>query len=184
MLSEDHTSVPKFLNKDRSGFGGGFKILQEQRIKKLERKIRHDDVEDGEDSEDMVKNEISRDEIIQHLKLSSNQAAAIGNIGSGSQSQLSKDLMDILEKELEKLKRTEENIKVRKFISMKGDRSVLDETEEDRQKAKDQAIEEEMKADGNYVIKANQKKIQLLRHKIGQLDSIKNLPFEELEQVR
>ena len=34
--------------------------------------------------------------------------------------------------ELEKLKRTEENLKVRKHIAIKGDRSILEETEEDR----------------------------------------------------
>jgi hypothetical protein len=57
------------------------------------------------------------------------------------------------------LKRTEENIKVRKHIAIKGDRSILDETEDDRQKAKNKAIEEEMKAEGNNVIHADQKRI-------------------------
>jgi hypothetical protein len=47
---------------------------------------------------------------------------------------LTKDLIENLEKELDKLKRTEENIKVRKHIALKGDRSILDETEDDRQK--------------------------------------------------
>jgi hypothetical protein len=43
------------------------------------------------------------------------------------------------------LKRTEENIKVRKHIALKGDRSILDETEDDRKKARDLAIEDDMK---------------------------------------
>lgn len=41
-----------------------------------------------------------------------------------------------------------------------------------------------MKALGNHVIHADQKRIQLLRHKVGQLDSIKNLQYEELERIR
>ena len=60
---------------------------------------------------------------------------------------------------MHRLRRTEENIKVRKHIALKGDRSILDETEEDRQRAKDKAIEEQMKAEGNNVIHADQKRI-------------------------
>jgi hypothetical protein len=56
----------------------------------------------------------------------------MGKHGTGSKTALTKDLIENLEKELEKLKRTEENIKVRKHIALKGDRSILDETEEDR----------------------------------------------------
>tara|TARA_B110000285_G_scaffold232219_2_gene302764 strand:- start:1696 stop:1827 length:132 start_codon:yes stop_codon:yes gene_type:complete len=38
---EDPTQskAPKFLNKDRSGFSGGFKIPADQRVAKLGRKI-------------------------------------------------------------------------------------------------------------------------------------------------
>ena len=45
--------VPKFLNKERSGFSGGFKIPEEQRKAKLSRKIRHDVDERDEDQEDL-----------------------------------------------------------------------------------------------------------------------------------
>lgn len=93
-------------------------------------------------------------------------------------------MIENLEKELEKLKRTEENIKVRKHIATKGDRSILDETEEDRQRAKNKAIEEEMKSAGNNVIHADQKRIQIMRHRVGQLDSVKSIPYEELETMR
>ena len=79
----------------------------------------------------------------------------MGKHGTGSKSALTKDLLENLEKELEKLKRTEENIKVRKHIALKGDRSILDETEEDRQRAKDLAIDQEMKDLGNHVIHAD-----------------------------
>ena len=79
----------------------------------------------------------------------------MGKHGTGSKTALTKDLIENLEKELEKLKRTEENIKVRKHIALKGDRSILDETEEDRQKAKNQAIDAAMKEEGNNVIHAD-----------------------------
>lgn len=55
-----------------------------------------------------------------------------GKHGTGSKTALTKDLIENLEKELEKLRRTEENIKVRKHIALGGDRAILDETEEDR----------------------------------------------------
>ena len=83
----------------------------------------------------------------------------MGKHGTGSKTALTKDLMENLEKELEKLKRTEENIKVRKHIALKGDRSILDETEDDRKRAKDLAVEDEVKAQGNNVIHADQKRI-------------------------
>ena len=144
------------MNKERSGFSGGFKIPEEQRTAKLGRKIKHTDNDDSDEHEDVHKNEITKDEIMQHLNLGSSQAAGgMGKHGTGSKTALTKDLIENLEKELEKLKRTEENIKVRKHIALKGDRSILDETEDDRQKAKDQAIEDEMKTLGNNVIFAD-----------------------------
>jgi len=39
---------------------------------------------------------------------------------------LTEDLVGNLDKELDKLKRNEENIKIRRYIAMKGDRSILD----------------------------------------------------------
>ena len=127
-----HQKIPKFLNKERSGFSGGFKIPEEQRKAKLGRKIKQKDANDSEDHEEVNKNDITKDEIMQQLNLGSSQAAGSSKHGTGSKTALTKDLIENLEKELEKLKRTEENIKVRKHIATKGDRSILDETEEDR----------------------------------------------------
>lgn len=174
------------MNKERSGFSGGFKIPEEQRKAKLGRKIKHQGDNDSEDHEEVSKNDITKDEILAHLNLGSNQVASggMGKNGTGSKGALTKDLIENLEKELEKLKRTEENIKVRKHIALKGDRSILDETEEDRQRAKNKAVEEEMKAMGNNVIHADQKRIQVMRHRVGQLDSVKSVPYEELEVMR
>ena len=179
------TNVPKFLNKERSGFSGGFKIPEEQRRARLGRKIRHDDGDDSEEHEELNKNDITKEEIMQQLNLGSAQAAGgMGKHGTGSKTALTKDLIENLEKELEKLRRTEENIKVRKHIALKGDRSILDETEEDRQRAKNEAVDAEMKGAGNNVIHADQKRIQVMRHRVGQLDSVKGVPYEELEAMR
>lgn len=67
--------MPKFLNKERSGFSGGFKIPEEQRRAKLGRKIKHQDGNDSEDHEEVNKNDITKDEILAHLNLGSSQAA-------------------------------------------------------------------------------------------------------------
>lgn len=120
-----------------------------------------------------------------HLNLGSGQAAGgSGKHGAGSKTALSKDLMDNLEKELEKLKRTEENIRVRKHIATKGDRSILEETEEDRNRQRDQAIYDDLQDRGNNMIRGDQRAVQLIRHRVGQLDSVKNVPYEELEAMR
>lgn len=89
-----------------------------------------------------------------------------------------------MEKELEKLKRTEDTIKAKKHIALKGDRSILEETEEDRDWARDRAIWDDMEKQGNTVIAADQKRVQVLRHRVGQLDSVEAVPFEELEAMR
>lgn len=152
----DFQKVPKFTNKDRSGFSGGFKIPEELRKAKLSRKIKHNDGEEEEDKEEINKNDITKEEILAQLNLGSNQAAGgMGKHGTGSKAALTKDLIENLEKELDKLKRTEENIKVRKHIALKGDRSILDETEQDRENKKDLDIHNEMVGLGNNVIHAD-----------------------------
>ena len=108
----------------------------------------------------------------------------MGKHGTGSKGALTKDLIENLEKELDKLKRNEDGIKLRKRVALKGDRGSFDETDEDRQRARDQAVEEEMKALGNNVIHAGEKRVQVMRHRVGQLDSVKALPYEDLEAMR
>jgi len=56
--------VPKFLNKERSGFSGGFKIPEEQRKRKLDRKIKHQDGEESDTHEDVSRNDIPKDDIM------------------------------------------------------------------------------------------------------------------------
>ena len=82
-----------------------------------------------------------------------------GGSGAGSKKALNKELVENLDKELDKLKRNEENIKIRRHIAMKGDRSILDETEEDRQLARDHALYEDMTNKGNSVLSADEKRV-------------------------
>lgn len=77
--------IPKFTQKERSGFSGGFKIPEEQRIAKLGRKIRHT-VGDAEDEhEEVGRTDITKEEILAQLDLGSAQAAGgMGKHGTGS----------------------------------------------------------------------------------------------------
>lgn len=75
-------------------------------------------------------------------------------------------------------------MKVRRHIALKGDRSILEETEEDRDLARDRAIWQDMEKQGNTVIGADQRRVQVIRHRVGQLDSVEAIPFEELEAMR
>ena len=72
---------------------------------------------------------------------------------------MTEDLVGNLDKELDKLKRNEENIKIRRHIAMKGDRSILDETEEDRKRQRDNALYEDMVNKGNSVLSADQQRV-------------------------
>ena len=67
---------------------------------------------------------------------------------------------------------------------MKGDRSILDETEDDRKRQRDNALYEDMIIKGNSVLSADEKRVQVLRHKVGQLDSVLAVPYEEIEAMR
>lgn len=67
---------------------------------------------------------------------------------------------------------------------MKGGQAILDETEEDRERALTEAIHKDVQKEGAYIIHADQKRLQLFRHKPGQLDSLKDLDLDELESLR
>lgn len=72
-----------FQKKDRTGFGGGFKIPDEYRVKKEAMKKRKVDNK-GDDFEEKVKDQglITRDEIFAHLNLGSAESG-IANSKSG-----------------------------------------------------------------------------------------------------
>jgi hypothetical protein len=45
-------------------------------------------------------------------------------------------------------------------------------------------IRAQVESEGAFVIEANELRMQLFRHKPGQLDSYKNLDYKELEKQR
>jgi hypothetical protein len=171
-----------FLSKSRSGFSGGFRIPEEQRHARLARKIQRKE-ERTDEHEEAEKHEISRDEIMAALQLDSSQVA--GKAQGGSRAAIINDLLENMDKELEKLKRNEENIKVRKIRALTGEYHEV--TEEERKKERDDAVEAYVEGQGCVVLgkgAATEKRIQAIRHKTGQLDSVKATSWEDLEALR
>ena len=68
-----------YVRQDRSGFGGGFKILEEYRRKKMNRKSLTRKTEEDDDEANKDQNAVTKDEIFKLLNLGN----AEGNIGSG-----------------------------------------------------------------------------------------------------
>ena len=68
-----------YVHKERQGFGGGFKILEEYRRNKLKRKGEKRTAEEEEELENKDQNQVTKDEISQLLNLGN----AEGSIGAG-----------------------------------------------------------------------------------------------------
>ena len=78
---------------------------------------------------------ITKEEIFAHLNLGNAEGGiGAGKHGNNSKGGLTKDIIEGLEKDLEKLKRFEENIKIRKTLTQKGGREKVDESEKDRER--------------------------------------------------
>ena len=97
---------------------------------------------------------------------------------------MTNDLIEGLEKDLEKLKRFEDNLRIRKLMTMKGGKEFLNETDQDRENARIANLQGQVQDEGAHIIHADERKLQLLRHKAGTLDSLKDLDLEELEATR
>ena len=54
---------------------------------------------------------------------------------NSSKKALTNDLIEGLEKDLERLKRFEENLRIRKLRTMKGGDKIINETDDDRHRA-------------------------------------------------
>lgn len=103
---------------------------------------------------------------------------------NNSKQALANDLIDGMSKDLEKLKRIEENIRIRKLLTQKGGKDIVDETEKDRELIRQQNLFDEVVAEGAGPLVVNERRLQVFRHKAGQLDSLKQLDFNELERLR
>jgi hypothetical protein len=64
-----------------------------------------------------------------------------------------------LEKDIEKLKRLEENIQRRKIQSQPGGSAFLEETDEDRERMRIDGIKQDVEAEGAYIIWADEKRL-------------------------
>ena len=68
-----------FVMKERQGFGGGFKILEEYRKNKMKKKSSQHKVDDEDELENKDQNQVTKDEIFSLLNLGN----ADGSIGAG-----------------------------------------------------------------------------------------------------
>ena len=103
---------------------------------------------------------------------------------NSSKQALTNDLIEGLDKDLEKLKRFEENLKIRKLMTMKGGAAFLNETDQDRENARIDAIKRDVTEEGAHIIHADEFRLQLMRHNPGQLDSLKDLDLDKIEAAR
>lgn len=103
---------------------------------------------------------------------------------ANSKGALTKDLIEGLEKDIEKLKRLEENIQRRKIQNLPGGAAFLEETDEDRERIRIEGIKVDVEREGAHIVWADEKRLQLFRHKPGQLDSLKNLDLYEIDAIR
>ena len=67
---------------------------------------------------------------------------------------------------------------------MKGGDKIINETDEDRYNQSISAMHADIEGRGAHIIEADHERKQLMRHKAGKLDSLKNLDIYELEAER
>jgi len=72
-----------------------------------------------------------------------------------SKKALTNDLIEGLEKDLERLKRFEENLRIRKLRTIKGGDKIINETDEDRKNAAIAALHQNVEGQGGHIIEAN-----------------------------
>ena len=82
-----------------------------------------------------------------------------GKYGNNSKQGLTNDLIEGLEKDLEKLKRFEENIKIRKTLTQKGGKELVDETEKDRERIRQNNLFGEVVEQGAGPLVVNEKRL-------------------------
>lgn len=108
-----------------------------------------------------VKNDqslVTKEEIMAHLNLGNNDGSIEGNINTGKGG-LTKDLIEGLEKDLEKLKRTQENLQMRKLAQTKEGQVQLGITDEMKEKMALDALQNELKSQDAHIINADFKRL-------------------------
>ncbi len=107
---------------------------------------------------------MSKEEILAALNLGTGDTGiGVGKHGSDSRVGLAKDLVEAMEKDLEKLKRQAENIQTRKTLATKG--GVIDDTtEEERERELAEQMQRDLTGLGTHVIHASPRRFQVMRH--------------------
>ena len=71
---------------------------------------------------------------------------------NSSKKALTNDLLEGMEKDLERLKRFEENLRIRKLRTMKGGDKIINETDEDRYNDAIKAMQTDVQGRGAHII--------------------------------
>ena len=100
-----------------------------------------------------------------------------------SKNAISKDLVEGLQKEIDKLKRQQENIQMRKHLAMTG-QSYNEKSKEEIDLEDRAKLRGELEGAGTFVIAASPQKLQVMRHQASQLASLKNIDIKEIERLR
>jgi hypothetical protein len=96
---------------------------------------------------------ITKDEIFQSLNLGpSDSASGLGKSGT-SKNAIAKDLVEGLQKEIEKLRRQQENIQLRKHLALTGT-SFVEETREEKEREHQAKLRSDLETAGTFVIAA------------------------------
>lgn len=74
---------------------------------------------------------------------------------NSSKKALTNDLIEGLEKDLERLKRFEENLRIRKLRTMKGGDKIINETDEDRYNAAIGNLQGDLEGRGAHILNAD-----------------------------
>jgi hypothetical protein len=161
--------IPETLykKKERVGFGGGFRIPEAYREKRLARSLRNR-LEDDSTDEEKETNLLTKEEIMAQLNLGEAQM----NFGQGKNTKnaLTNDLVEGLEKDIEKLKQKEKNISTR-MRTLQGDKTV-NEREKDIELKRFYNLERQLAEEGGniYPFAMGEPRVQALRHQPGQLN--------------
>ena len=161
---DDNSEQTLVIKKNRTGFSGGFKVPEEyrQKLQGRKKKKRDDSLDDDADSK-KDQSLITKDEILAHLNLAGADMSASGKYGGTGKAGITKELVEGLEKDLEKLKRTEELYKNRLHFQKTG-QNLLEETEEDREEARIAQIKADAEEEGAHVIHADEQRLMMMRH--------------------
>ena len=136
----------QYQRHERTGFGGGFKIPEEFRTRKQLAKQRRVDSTIIEDEEAIKDTSLAtREEILETLNLgTSDPTAGVSKSGTDGKTALSKDLMEVFDKDMKKFKMLQEAIQDRGIATQPGGKAFLAETDEDRKNIRIKKLQDEM----------------------------------------